>query len=488
MKLPESNYRLVGKEYQFSHLFEQMNYSPRWDLVSLNFGKNKKSATYTLLDLENDTFRWSKNGLHQFRVLHQDYGLLDLKGNNYLIDLETGGILRKIFRKNLVVVDDTVALHLGQRFEMVDLKTGQLRWSRPGAKSFEGWMSDQFDHDWMYVVAGGLHGFKINSGGGWYEPVKTDYDATKGGGTVANIFLGALMVADIALGGGGEVPFIRKKRVHNIHTKPLIEEDQLFFANRQNLQSRNKYTGSLIWEQELPEELDMAELKKWRKDELLLVSKGYRYISNFPELNKQASFYRINQQTGAIDFEGYLDKGDIVINYATNDEFVYVLGLEKIYQLDIHLQKLGAFEVPPNYGHPLRVVSWSSSMYEDFLKTETPDLPVIIRTSTGLLALHPVTFEELWFKSLGSFQKGLPGNPNWQDLLYMVDQEFSRYQVDLDREIFWFSRENTLLGVDLYKEGKIIGEFLLPSDNFWFEENGKLIHSGTKDIQVLYLD
>ena len=127
-------------------------------------------------------------------------------------------------------------------------------------------------------------------------------------------------------------------------------------------------------------------------------------------------------------------------------------------------------------------------MYEDFIKTANPDLPVIIRTTLGLLALHPVTFDELWFKRLGPFVEGLPDRPTWQDLLSMADQESSRYQVDLDREIFWFTKEGTLVGVDLYKQGEIIGEFPLGSDNFWFSEDGRIVHSGGRYIQVLYFD
>ena len=72
IEIPEADYRLMGKKFQFSHFITRMKYAPGWGLVSLNFGESKNNATYALLDTENDTIRWSRNGFHQFQILHTE--------------------------------------------------------------------------------------------------------------------------------------------------------------------------------------------------------------------------------------------------------------------------------------------------------------------------------------------------------------------------------------------------------------------------------
>jgi len=214
----------------------------------------------------------------------------------------------------------------------------------------------------------------------------------------------------------------------------------------------DKKTGKARWETVVKEELGVSDLKLLSKNELLLFGKGYRYVDYALDKDKQAALYLIDANDGEILEKKELPTGETIINHAINDAFIYALTEGHIYRFDKGLEKGKRVELSAVYGAPLRVVTWSSVGYDDFLTTDTPDFPLVIRTMQGIVALHPVT---LW--------------------------------VDESNEVFWFAKNGKIIGLDLLNEGATVAEFELDTDDFWYVGDGELVQFGGRDVRILSL-
>ncbi len=488
----DSSYTLSGKKYHFPNTITEVQYNPIWQQMAINYSLPKRKDAYAIYDVAKEQLNWSNEGDYALSMLQQDIVMASYRDKKLLMNTADGLPIRWVNKDNFVMIDDSVALKLGDQFSSIDLRTGRTKWTRRGEGRFEGWMSDELDGDWMYVIADGLHGFNLNTGKGWYHQATTDYDATRGGKAVANGVLLGLSILSIAAGGPIIDDFLYwdPLRAHNIHAKPKIDGDQLYFADRKTIIGLEKKSGEVLWETKVKEELGVSDLKMLSKNDLLLFGKGYRYVDYALDKDKQAALYLLDTETGEILEKKELPKGEIITNHAINDAFIYVLTEGNVYRFDKGLAKGKRIRLPATYGAPLRVITWSSVGYDDFLATDTPDFPLVIRTIQGIVALHPVTLEELWYKRLGDLLADKPqvlNSDEWQLPILLQDADMRRSWVDESNEVFWFAKRNKIIGLDLLNEGATVAEFDFSSDDFWYVGDGELVQFGGRDIRILKL-
>lgn len=491
----DSIYTLTGKKYRFPSTVQEIQYRPQWQQLAVNFQHAKRKDAYAIYDVATDQLNWANKGNYNISLLQRDVAMVSSPEKRILINAQTGLPIRWVEREeDFAIIDDSVALNLGKRFSRINLKTGTTKWSRPGATRFEGWMSDELDGNWMYVMADGLHGFNLDTGSGWHQQANMDYDATRGGRALANgIFIG-LNILSIAVGGGGYIDdflYWDPKRAHNIHAEPKTEANELYFADRKSIFNLEKTTGKLFWETTVEEELGVSDLEILSPNKLLLFGKGYRYVDYALDRDKQANLYLIDKNDGRILAQKTLPKNEVIVNHAVNDAFIYTLTDKHIYRHDKYLEQPKRISLPTNYGASLRVITWSSARYDADLETDLPDFPLVIRTVQGVVALHPVTLEELWYRRLGSPIQDMPlllHSDRWQLPILMQDMELRRSWIDETTETFWFASAGKIIGLDLINEGAIVAEFELPSDDFWYVGDGELVQFGERDVQLLKLE
>ena len=492
-----STYILNGKKYRFPTSVQEIQYTPQWQQLAVNLGTTRRKSAYAVYDVAVESLNWVNEGNYHLSLLQKDVALVSSPEKRILINTQTGLPIRWVDREeDFAVIDDSITLNLTKRFSRIDLKTGTTKWSRPGTTRYEGWMSDELDGNWMYVMADGLHGFNLDTGSGWHQQANTDYDATRGGRAVANGILIGLNILSVAVGGGGgayvdNFLYSDPKRAHNIHAKPKIEENELYFADRKSIFNLEKTTGKLFWETTVKEELGVSDLKILSPNKLLLFGKGYRYVDYALDRDKQANLYLIDKNDGRILAKKTLPVNEVIVNHAINDAFIYTLTNKHIYRYDKYLEQPKRISLPTTYGAPLRVITWSSARYDEDLETDLPDFPLVIRTVQGVVALHPVTLEELWYKRLGSPLQNMPqilNSDRWQLPILMQDMELRRSWIDETTETFWFASAGKLIGLDLINEGAVVAEFELPSDDFWYVGDGELVQFGGRDVQLLKLE
>lgn len=490
----DSTYTLSGKKYRFPASVQEIQYTPQWQQLAVNLETTKRKSAYAVYDVAEEKLNWVNKGNYDLSLLQKDVALVSSPEKRILINAQTGLPIRWVDKEeDFAVIDDSVTLNLTKRFSRINLKTGETKWSRPGATRFEGWMSDELDGDWMYVMADGLHGFNLETGSGWHQQANTDYDATRGGRAVANGIMLGLNVLSIATGFGYVDDFLYwdPKRAHNIHAKPKIEGNELYFADRKSIFHLEKITGEVLWETTVKEELGVSDLEILSENKLLLFGKGYRYVDYALDRDKQANLYLIDKNDGRILAQKAFPKNEVIINHAVNDEFIYTLTNEYIYRYDKYLERPKRISLPTTYGAPLRVITWSSSRYEADSTADIREFPLVIRTVQGVVALHPVTLEELWYKRLGSPMRDTPqilGTDRWQLPILLQDMEMRRSWIDESTETFWLARAEKIIGLDLINEGEVVAEFKLPSDNFWYVGDGELVQFEERDVQILKLE
>ncbi|MEM1124441.1 MAG: hypothetical protein AAGJ18_28645, partial [Bacteroidota bacterium] len=187
----QQNYTLSGKKYRLNGQIEQVQYQPQWGQLAINYKTDRRKPAYALYDTEHEQFKWANRGNYRLALLQKDITLVGFQDQQLLVDAKKGLPIRWVNRQEFAAIDDSITLQMDERFASIDLKTGVAKWSRPGENRFDGWMADELDGDWMYVIANGLHGFNLHTGDGWHHQAKTNYDATRGGKAVATgIMLG----------------------------------------------------------------------------------------------------------------------------------------------------------------------------------------------------------------------------------------------------------------------------------------------------------
>ena len=175
-------YAWNGFKYRFPTPIEGVDYNPEWQESALNFDDAKhKRPLYGIYNVKKDQLNWMNKGDYSLSMIKKDVTLIRKRDKGILLETENGLPIRPVDRADFVLVDDSIALKIGERVERVDLRTGEIYWKRPRFQTFDGWLTDEIYGDWMYIMANGLHGFNLATGEGWFKKANTNYDATLGG-------------------------------------------------------------------------------------------------------------------------------------------------------------------------------------------------------------------------------------------------------------------------------------------------------------------
>ena len=202
----DSTYILSGKKYRFPNTVQEIQYKPSWQQLAVNFQTAKRKNAYAIYDIAAEKLNWTNKGNYQLTMLQSDVAIVSSTEKRLLVNAKSGLPIRWVApAEDFAVIDDSITLNLTKQFSKIDLKTGETQWSRPGANRFEGWITDELDGDWMYVMADGLHGFNLKTGSGWHQQVNTDYDATRGKKALYNGLLLGLDILTLANTGGSLV-------------------------------------------------------------------------------------------------------------------------------------------------------------------------------------------------------------------------------------------------------------------------------------------
>ena len=487
-----ATYALKGFKYRFPTPIEGVDYNPEWQQLALNFkdAKNKRPH-YGIYNIEKDQLNWMNKGDYSLSMIKKDVTLIRKRDKGILLETENGLPIRPVDRADFVLVDDSIALKIGERVERVDLRTGEIYWKRPRFQTFDGWLTDEIYGDWMYIMANGLHGFNLATGEGWFKKANTNYDATLGGRVPLN---GALFGFNFINPFEQDAAFLSPLGpiiAHNIYAKPVVEQDNLYFADRLRIYSIDRKTGDTHWQQKIKQQTGISEITFLTDQKLLFLGKGYRFVNYLMDKEKTAIVLLMNARNGRVINHINLPEGEIIVNHAISDTYIYLLSEHAIYQYDYRLSLINHITLPENFGTPLRVVTWSSAEYDKNLQTGIPDFPLVIRTMKGVIGLYPVSLDKLWYQHLGTINEKEPtilSIFSWQIPIFMQEQDLRRSWVDEETEIFWFAKSKKIIGLDLLNNGAKVAEFDMPSDDFWYVDDGKLVQFGDQEVQILHLE
>jgi len=139
----DSSYTLSGKKYRFPNTVRDVQYNPVWQQMAVNYTLPRRNGAYAIYDVAKEQLNWCNQGDYGLSMLQRDIVMTSYQDKKILLNTADGLPIRWVNKEEFVMIDDSVALNLGDRFSRVNLRTGSTNWTRPGESRFEGWMSDE---------------------------------------------------------------------------------------------------------------------------------------------------------------------------------------------------------------------------------------------------------------------------------------------------------------------------------------------------------
>lgn len=462
---PDSQVSVTGLEFTFPSEVNQAEYDPHSQSLLVSFSPKKGKNDYVLCDLENRKARWMAKGNPEIGVFSNNDIILRKGTAGKIYDATDGSYIRE--RDDyLYVLGDGKALILSpKKFALIEMRSGDELWQRQGS-DWKGFRWELNTGEWMYIVAEGLHAFRVESGDGWDFSTSTSHAAH--GKEMARQ---AALTCLAALGGGYNTTRYHAELTHNVCSFPLPKEDWVFFAARKKVFCFNRETGEVIWETEIDEEIGAMDIYGISSDRIALVGNGWKFVDFVLKKAKPPSVRIFNAQTGELTGKFELEDSDPTMDFEETETGYLLLTPDKLYHLDQDLEPVGILGTTANYGVFLQILSKKES--------------VIIRTSLGILAVSPASLEQQWFVSLGLLPVETPkaGADQWKAPIYIKNyvRDRSRYE----QRIYWTPIRGGLAGIDLKNGGKTVMEIPLSSDKYSFQAGGKLLNISNKSIRFL---
>jgi|GEM_PF-3195029 len=482
---PSKTYSAQGQTVTFPGKIENVEYSPLGTAMIVTYRETQsKQLALAYYNLETKQVQWAGGGNRNARMMGEDVVFLQNGDRSGLVNASDGSFIRKPRDGVIFMVDDTVAIQLSKDISRIDLRTGKKIWSRPGTR-WDGWAWDKLDDDWMFLVANGLHAFQLETGLGWHSNATTTYTTKNRIGI--NVLIGLFNLATFFSGDYYPIGSAQPKFAHNAVARPLPIGDSLFFASHKKITCFEKTTGKVFWESEINEKLGAVELSYFPEGLLLLVAPGYQYVDYKREAANKPSLFLLSSKMGKRLAKKVLEEEQVFLDFTSNDQWLYFLSENKIYSFDKSLHALEVFKIPNKMGHPLRFLTPSFSEFDP--ADAKGGFPLTVRTSKGVLALHPATLEALYFKNLGAFPKEKKSKKerslSWKEALQLGDEEKSKSWADPETQIFWLAGNKSLKAVDLQNGAEVIWKIPLFSANFRFAPNNDLLEIDRRTIRVL---
>jgi len=461
---------LSGFDLTVNGYLKEFDYESKIDKLLFSYGPQKDKSdlkTFVMYDLNSREIDWIQEGNPYVHIMNEDI-IQFIKGATInLYDTEDGNFLRKS-EGGLYLSGDGVAYVLARKkFSRIDIYTGEKLWERKGY-DWEGHREEFTYEDWMYIVADGLHAFKIESGEGWDMEVSNWYkDHLKEMAKQCGLaFLGALS-------GGVNTSQYRPDIYHNLNSNILVIGDNIYFAARKNVYCIDRFSGMIVWQQELPEELGSMWIDKISDDKIALTGQGWKYLNFVMTKALPPSFTILDITSGEIHAQFKSEEYDFVLDSDFTQDDKYFLTSKCLYTFDSEYNLTVQLDKTEKYGYMLRLVDTESAL--------------VLRTENGVVSLNKNSLEENWFSDLGGlhFENKNILKDKWT-YPYILSSFENRRSWSSDI-LDWFPSLEGVTALDIYNNGQTVKEIPISGDDYIITSNGELISMFENNLSFITL-
>lgn len=356
-----------------------------------------------------------------------------------------------------------------------DFATDKLLWNRDI-------VSDNWDfHDYLNVqrnsmifLSNGIENVNLQSGAGWYYPLKTTDKEGEAGAALLNTASAALILL-----GGVSAGSASSWNVHHLSSEPLFQEQKLFIAAKNKVYCFNDTTGRVKWYAEIPDAYGNVDMF-YKDGQVVLIYFGHRFASrttnNFEIISRVKSgnpafILLLDAESGKQIARHNFPANTFLLDYSVADDGIIVLSPSTLYQFsqkldlkaEVNAFSLGAFSKFITVGHRLLVrtinglFELNKGSMEPIWQIGTTPIPMDVFENTKRTYLRNDFREYMRSKS----------SPEIFDAL-MFDYNYNNFFQD--NEKLWFGSHKELYCVDLNSGLKL---FKIP-----VPDNAKLIDSG----------
>ena len=379
--------RISGKNVNIRGKIEWANYEPDDHLVLMNvalWNKNSGKEKVTLcVDLNKKKTIWASYSNPRNGVIFPEYYLLEFSDSKKLISRKSGTVVAEYPPKAHVLVKRNMWLEtetdtLGTtHYVAKDLLTGQTLWTSalPGGSDWATW-----DGDKLYQVGNGLTCLDYSNGKTW--SIESPTSATEG--ELKAVLLNTLSLTLAAM-GGGYATLHGPDRISMLSSRPLIQDDRIYFAAMKNLYCVDKNSGKIIWHTQLDVEPSKVLIRLFGNN-LLLFYTGIRLKNGAPSDNGFAKVLLVSTKDGHPLNEFEPEKNHTISDTVLTGNSIYLLSKEKVYLLDNNLRFISEI---------------TGEQYGDFWSFMGPyKSHLLIRSSKGILCLKLNPLKINWWKEL----------------------------------------------------------------------------------------
>jgi hypothetical protein len=456
--------------------------------VILDNGRHNWRKTYlSLIDLDNNTLRWSRigrslkgdfrsNGKYLLRTSESDIPIttrINIENGSDLWSVENDVCyMSKKLEIGIGFKTLKATLFLKNDLQGIDMTTGEILWTKKMDLT-NGWVQAFIYADTaLYAVSDGIHKIDFKNGNGWH--VEETITKTSIISSQAH-----------SLNSRNEVKaYFPANKIRNIVSNVRFKNEGIYFASKDNI-LKVSYDGDILWKSELPEKWT-SKSAIWFNDE-----KGLIYLINFGLANVGIQQVHVGKiflaafetATGAQHYLEEIVLGEKLriksYDVDEDDDYLYFSEGENIGKIDLSTGKtIKSSQIQPNYTNKVLsydtfILSDNGSYYQcgidmvnhiDVRSTLgsnqywiqlNPDLEEIKRHKTNLFLSLQHEYNDF---------KLIYDHPNKQYVILNADNfEIGRFKGNLDGSLYDSTFYYTL-------EGKIYRLNLNQLDNqIWFE-------------------
>jgi len=461
-RLEGTHLTLPGKvlEYAYHHPTRK---------ILIRYMKGAKQSEFVLYDLAQQRAQWAVKSNAVISTLKETAAILHFQGPKVL-DARDGRFLRDGEPGFWTTSRENVALSLTKdKYAGVNLLTGGELWQRAG-NDCEGYRWAMTDSAWVYVVANGVQAFQLANGEGWAFTTSTSSKAV-GKEVGKHVALGILGALTGTIPTAGWDPDL----THNLCSYPLVNNDRVYFAARDNVYCFEQKTGKVLWQTKLPQEpgtLIVAMAGPY----VAVIGEGWKYRDYriIKALPPMLALFDRNSGEPAGQFS--TDTSDVFMDFNWQEKDAYFLTSKRLYHLDHQLKVMGMREAENGWGQFVRLLDSEKS--------------VIARTANGIATIEANSLETIGHKKLGSEKLNVKfeTDPKWREgVTALVIKTNERQGKWRQQDIEWLVSDKGLSAVDFAEAAKVMMEVPFAGRNFKVHDDGVLITFDEKQLAVVDL-
>ena len=402
------------------------------------------------------------------------YAMKNVECGNALLDVKTGVSLGD-WGPGLTAVSDSAALSVtSKKLYLVDLRTGRPLWEKK-EEGFWGYPRCFQTGGWAYIVDGGLHAFRLDTGEGWYHAAhiaSSPLGKELAGAVVTGVIEGIIMGMTGYTGffvpyysGAEQVPY-------NICSFSLVDSSRVYFAAGRTLSCIDRETGTVLWDVRLERELGATKLQKVGSS-IALIGMGYKYVGSEIQEAPPPSIALFATDSGEKGAQVRLKDCESVLDCKWTEEGAFLLTCSHVYHFDSDLRLTGTLDELPECG--------------GFLRFLPSDDDLVIRTYGGVVAVSQRSLEPLWSSEI-SFPFETPGDEKNESSVECVS--LSSLEAQKSRTVngvHWLAGPRGLAAVNLEDKGRVLTELALKRRRFTVSEEGDVIAVEGNSVGIVHL-